>query len=88
MSNECSTCNTAPRIERKCLIKPLCDVVTVMDEDLDVGANRCRRRFEERRGEERRGEERRGEERIDLMTFTEKRKEWRRTRGGREGVED
>ena len=61
VSKECSTCNTAPRIERKCLINPLCDVVIVVDinEDVNmgvnvgvtVGVNGCRRRFEEKGGE-------------------------------------
>jgi hypothetical protein len=36
VSKECNTCNTAPRIERKCLINPLCDVVIVIDEDVGV----------------------------------------------------
>ena len=67
VSKECSTCNTAPRIERKCLINPLCDVVIVVDinEDVsigvDVGANKCRQRGEKMRGVESRenvGEER------------------------------
>ena len=51
VSKECSTCNTAPRIERKCFINPLCDVVIVIYVDVDVGVNGCRRRFEEKGGE-------------------------------------
>jgi hypothetical protein len=39
VSKECNTCNTAPRIERKCLINPLCDVVTIVDIDEDVNVN-------------------------------------------------
>ena len=39
VSRECSTCNTAPRIERKCLINPLCHVVIVIDIDEDVNTN-------------------------------------------------
>ena len=39
VSSECSTCNTAPRIERKCLINPLCHVVIVIDIDEEVNTN-------------------------------------------------
>jgi hypothetical protein len=72
VSKECNTCSTAPRIERKCFINPLCDVVIVVDIDedantgvnmsigvsvgVDVGASRCRQKGVERR--ENVGEER------------------------------
>lgn len=36
VSKECNTCNTAPRIERKCLINPLCHVDIVVDINEDV----------------------------------------------------